>query len=177
MGVIPKRTEDLVDQRPSRVDKVTSGRWVEPRIPEPARGWHKTALKIWNSFKSSGQVDFWQSTDWAVAYSICEDLSNFKQQEVAVRLAVRDVKAWDKHAAHLERDERVAAGYPAVRPSVPRAGSPQKMAEIYRVLGTLLVTEADRRRVHIELDAAALGDDVDPVADVLQQYAAGLKGD
>lgn len=177
MGVIPKRTDDLVDQRPSRVDRVSSGRWVEPEVPEPVKGWHKTALKVWKSFHSSGQVDFWQSTDWAIAFSVCEDLSNFKQQEAAVKLALRDLKAWDKHAAHLDRDERVAAGYSVVRPTVPRAGSPQKMAEIYRVLGTLLVTEADRRRVHIELEAGDVGGGVDPVADVLQQYAAGLKGD
>lgn len=176
MPTIPKRSEDLVDARPSRVDRISSGRWLEPDVPDPVRGWHKTARKVWDSFKTSGQVDFWQSSDWAVAYSICEDLSNFKQQEDAVKLAVRDLKAWDKNAAHLSKDERVEKGYSAARPVIPRGASPQKMAEIYRVLGTLMVTEADRRRVHIELDATAAVPEVDPVGEVLEQYMAGLKG-
>lgn len=176
MPVVPKRKSDLVDQRPSRVEGVSSGRWVEPVVPVPPRGWHKTALRVWESFAGSGQVSFWQSTDWAVAFSICEDLSEFKKQEAATRTAVLDVKSWERNAAHLSRDERIEQGYPVNRPSVPRGGSPQKMAEIYRVLGDLLVTESDRRRVRIELDASGQVEESDPVGELMVEYMDGLKG-
>ncbi len=177
MPVVPKRRDELVDQRPSRMAGVSSGRWLEPSVPSPPRGWHKTARAVWDSFAESGQIDYWQSTDWAVAFSICEDLSAYKQAEALTARVVAEQRKWDRDAAHLSKDERVEAGFSAGRPTVPRGGSPQKMAEVYRVLGDLMVTESDRRRVRVELDASTGEVEVDPAADVMQKYLDGLRGD
>jgi hypothetical protein len=64
--------------------------------------------------QSSGQVDFYQQTDVAVLYSICDDVTYYKNAPLGKR-------------------------------------SGQMLATIYSAMGSLLVTEGDRRRVSIEL--------------------------
>ena len=155
MPKIPMRRSDLVDQRPSRVDGVSRGVLLPAEALSPRADWHPTAKRLMKSFRESGQVSFWQASDWALAYSICEDLSAFKRQEDAARKsrAVRD--SWEKEAGHLTVAERKAQGFSPAAPSLVPYASPQKMQVIYSMMGDLLVTEADRRRAHIELEAPA----------------------
>lgn len=49
------------------------------KIPNADRDWHPIAHKLWDSLKGSGQADFYQSSDWAFAFSLCEDLSYYKK--------------------------------------------------------------------------------------------------
>jgi hypothetical protein len=117
MPVIPRREADLArprarkgkDQRP-----VTKGVARPVRVPRADPAWHPIAKKLYDSLKTSGQADFYQNSDWAVAWSICEDLSFYKRME-------------------------------------RRSG--QMLQSIYGALSDLLVTEADRRRLRIELEA------------------------
>ena len=44
---------------------------LEAEIPEADPDWGKVANTIWDSFHNSGQVEFWQETDWALAYWVC----------------------------------------------------------------------------------------------------------
>ena len=68
---------------------------------------------------TSGQKDFYQNSDWAFAYSLCEDLSVYKSS-----------------GQYVGRGGRSA----------------QMLQTIYAAMTNLLVTEADRRRVRIELE-------------------------
>lgn len=49
------------------------------KIPNADRDWHPIARRIWDSLKTSGQQDFYESSDWAIAYSLCDDLSYYKK--------------------------------------------------------------------------------------------------
>jgi hypothetical protein len=49
------------------------------KIPNADRDWHPIARRLWDSLKTSGQSDFYQNSDWAFAYSLCEDLSYYKK--------------------------------------------------------------------------------------------------
>ncbi|MER6231750.1 hypothetical protein ABT169_21745 [Streptomyces sp. NPDC001616] len=49
------------------------------KVPNADSGWHPIARRLWDSLKTSGQADFYQNSDWAFAYSLCEDLSYYKK--------------------------------------------------------------------------------------------------
>lgn len=114
-GPVPNRTENLARDR-SRKGKeivpVTKGVSLPCTPPAADPNWHPIATMLWDSLTNSGQSSYYQASDWAYAYSVCDDLSNYKES--------------------------------AKRSSM--------MAQvIYSAMSSLLVTEADRRRVRIEL--------------------------
>ncbi|MFE4451431.1 hypothetical protein [Streptomyces sp. NPDC056796] len=79
---MPNRSEDLArprERKGSDVQAVTKGLMREVKVPNGDRNWHPIAKRLWDSLKSSGQADFYQNSDWAFAYSLCEDLSYYKK--------------------------------------------------------------------------------------------------
>jgi hypothetical protein len=48
------------------------------RWPAADPEWHKIAKDLYNSTKRSGQADFYQQSDVAMLWSLCEDLSVYK---------------------------------------------------------------------------------------------------
>jgi len=91
------------------------------KIPNAPREWHPIARRLWDAMKTSGQSDFYQDSDWAMAFSLCDDLSYFKSP-----LVDRDGVEYIKR-------------------------SPEMLKAIMTGFERLLVTEGDRRRVRIEL--------------------------
>jgi hypothetical protein len=125
-GPVPNREADLARPRERKGKDevpVTKGEARPVTIPQPDAAWHPIAGRLWTALTESGQADFYQSSDWAFAYSLCEDLSHYKK-------------------------------------SVKRSG--QMLQTIYSAMERLLVTEADRRRVRIELHEP--DDDSEPAA-------------
>lgn len=82
-GPIPNYSGDLSRKRDANTSnraKLTKGvRSQKPFIPKMDPDWHPSARYIYASIKKSGQSDFYEASDWAYAYSVCEDLSNFKK--------------------------------------------------------------------------------------------------
>ena len=81
-GPVPNREEDLARPRSrkgSDQQPVTKGEMRPVKIPNADRDWHPIARRLWDSLKTSGQSDFYQNSDWAFAYSLCEDLSHYKK--------------------------------------------------------------------------------------------------
>lgn len=81
-GPVPSRDADLARPRSrkgSDVQLVTRGELRPVRIPTADREWHAIAKQLYDSLKKSGQADFYQQSDWAFAYSLCEDLSFYKK--------------------------------------------------------------------------------------------------
>jgi len=125
-GPVPNRSEDLArprERKGSDQVSVTKGELRPVHIPRADRTWHPIAKRFYNSLKTSGQSDFYQDSDWALAYSIADDLSYYKNP-----LINRDGEEYHK-----------------------RSG--QMLQTIYSAMTNLLVTEGDRRRVRIELSA------------------------
>lgn len=127
-GPIPSHSDDLARDRTrnGRPDQeITKGVRRPATIPEMDPDWHHIAKMLWTALQESGQSDFYQSSDWALAYSICEDLSLYKKPSVS-----KDGEEYFK-----------------------RSG--QMLQTIYSAMERLLVSEGDRRRVRIELDEPA----------------------
>lgn len=126
-GPIPKRAEDRHGHRAKAEQDALTTVTVDGEVvkPDPDPDWHPLARQLWDSLADSGQARFYEPTDWAVAYSLMDDLSHYKHQG---------------------------------------RRSAQMLQTIMSGLSLLLVTEADRRRVSIELDRGAEGVDDDRVA-------------
>lgn len=121
---MPRRENDLARPRERKGKDqvaVTKGESRPVKIPRADPEWHPIATMLWNSLKVSGQADFYEQSDWAFAYSLCEDLSLYKKPSVS-----KDGEEYFK-----------------------RSG--QMLQTIYSAMERLLVTEGDRRRVRIEL--------------------------
>lgn len=124
-GPVPNRETDLARPRSRKgaqhATPVTKGTARKVTVPTADAEWHPIARMLWDSLKKSGQVDYYQQSDWAFAYSLCEDLSLYKKSG---------------------------------------RRSSQMAQVIYSAMSSLLVTEADRRRIRIELHEPNADEDV-----------------
>jgi hypothetical protein len=124
-GPVPNRSADLNRPRERKGGDnaaVTKGVSLPATPYKPDPEWHAIARMLWDSLAVSGQAEFYQQSDWAFAYSVCEDLSMYKKPTVS-----KDGEDYYK-----------------------RSG--QMLQTIYAAFERLLVTEGDRRRVRIELE-------------------------
>lgn len=171
---IPMRSSQLVDQRADRVDRVAHGVARPTRVHQPKSTWDQAVKDLFVSFAESGQVDFWQESDWAFAYMNCDDMSEYRKQQ---REHVRSRKVnedWKRRAKHLTPDEREAAGFSRLEPPVTPQVSAVKLQIAYENFARLMVTEADRRRVHIELDEPASDEGASAVVAQMDDYRKRL---
>lgn len=81
-GPVPKRSEDRRghhsrDERPP-IKSAPAGKRHRP--PAASKEWHPIAVRLYNSAKKSGQSAFYEASDWAMLYSLCDDLSYYKSQ-------------------------------------------------------------------------------------------------
>lgn len=126
-GPVPNRSDNLSrDRDANRGDRppITKGELRPVTIPDADPEWHPIAHMLWEGLLDSGQADFYQSSDWAFAYSLMEDLSRYKEPQV-------------NKSTGEEYHKR----------------SGQMLQTIYSAMERLLVTEGDRRRARIELTA------------------------
>ncbi|MFI2673889.1 hypothetical protein ACH5AU_30775 [Streptomyces albidoflavus] len=81
-GPVPNREADLARPRKRKggdVQPVTRGVARPAHAPNGDEDWHPIATRLWHSLEESGQSAFYQQSDWALAYSLCEDLSYYKK--------------------------------------------------------------------------------------------------
>lgn len=77
-GPIPKRSESR-QRRNTKDDAITRAPGAEKvEVPLADPTWHDIAIKLWVSLQESGQSKFYEPSDWAIAYSLCDDLSHYK---------------------------------------------------------------------------------------------------
>ncbi len=82
-GPVPNREENLARPRSRKgkeIRPVTKGTTLPAIIPEPDPNWHPIARMLWDSLQTSGQSAYYQSSDFAIAYSICDDIDVYKRQ-------------------------------------------------------------------------------------------------
>lgn len=102
-GPIGKRPEDRQGHRTKaelKTDKAPAAERVI--VPDPDPDWHPIARMYWDSFSASGQVEFWESSDWVAAFDVMEEISRYKDagrrssqmraaiDSILARLAVTD---------------------------------------------------------------------------------------
>lgn len=119
-GPVPSLEADLARPRDRKggdqmaVTKGVAREVVIPRVSD--REWHPIAKRLWDAAKTSGQADFYQNSDYAILYSLCDDLSYYKKS---------------------------------------KQRSSQMLASIMQGFTSLMLTEGDRRRLRVELEAPA----------------------
>ena len=77
-GPVPKRTESRQRRNASEVDVKRADGAEDVSQPSPDPDWHPIASRLWESLGRSGQSRFYEPSDWAVAYSLMDDLSYYK---------------------------------------------------------------------------------------------------
>ena len=102
---------------------------------EPDEAWHDVARKQWDAAVKSGQSIFYEPTDWAQLYMLCEELS-------------RELE--DKVIGFSEKDGQL------VYATQPMAGA--KMTALMKGFSLLMFTEGDRRRLRLELERGKVQD-------------------
>lgn len=126
-GPVRKRESELARPRARRggdEPEVSHG-ILRPVIwPEPDPAWHEIAKMVWHAAQDSGQADFYQQSDIAYLYNVCEELSTYKTSSQWI----------DKESGEIR---------------TKRSG--QMFQSIMSAMTSLLLTEGDRRRVRIEL--------------------------
>lgn len=126
-GPPPKRSSER--RRRNKESKPTEGKAApEVKKPPAANDWHPIAKRWFDSLADSGQSDYYEPSDWAMAYVVAESISrDLKPQVVAV-------------------PEKT--GEPVFE-KVPMKGA--SLSAYLKAMTALMVSEGDRRRAGIEL--------------------------
>lgn len=116
-GPIPNRSENLSRARNAdRADRpdLKKGELRPVRIPHPDPDWHPIATMVYKGLRSSGMADFYQNSDWAIAWSLCEDLSVYKKsgkrsgqmlQVIYSTFSTLGISEGDRRRMRIELDE------------------------------------------------------------------------
>jgi hypothetical protein len=128
-GPVGKRSEELRRRnKKPKPDKAGGADVDVAQIPEPLDTWHAIAKQWYLSLEPSGQSEFYEPSDWAMAYLIAESISrDLKPQVVGIN---------------------EETGKP-VKATIPLKGA--SLSAYLKAMTALLVSEGDRRRANIEL--------------------------
>jgi hypothetical protein len=106
--------------------EVSHGQQREVTIPHADGEWHPTAKKMYASFRTSGQVDFWQNSDWAYAWFLMGELSSYLSTKKSAMMLDSIMRGLERLMV-TETDRRKA------RIELQRAVEPQVEAEIIAI--------------------------------------------
>lgn len=83
-GPVPKRQEDKHHRiKPAiEVKRGKSGMSEDYKPPIKNKNWSNLAKKLWDELKKSGQTRFYEPSDWAVAYLLCETVTEFQRSKM-----------------------------------------------------------------------------------------------
>ena len=129
----------------------------EVEVPQPNPNWHPIAAQQYDALVHSGQVIFYEPSDWATAYTLCELLDReLKPKEVKV--GERDVV--DVTVGEDGEQRIVVGGKDYVFELKETTISAASLKVFLSGMASLMATEGDRRRLHIELNRKAAADAV-----------------
>jgi len=133
-GPVPKRSEQR-RRRNKKVPKAQSAgskpaeKSAGPaKAPKAEKHWHPVAKRWYNSLAKSGQSEFYEASDWAMAFVLAESMSRDLEEQV------------------IGIPEKT--GEP-VYAKVPMKGA--SLSAYLKGMSVLLVSEGDRRRAELEL--------------------------
>lgn len=147
-GPAPKREDERVRRHEPAV-ATTRVNVVEliqndVEIPVPNVEWHPIASMVFESLTGSAQCVYFEPSDWAAAYLLCESISRDLRPQVI---------------AYDEIEHKV------VKATKPIRGS--NLTAYIKMMTNLLMTEVDRRRAGIEIERAV------QLADLERESEAG----
>ena len=83
-GPLPNRTDDLSRERDANRngrDPIKRGISVPSSQPPANPEWDEVATMLYNSVGESGIREFYEASDWALLYLLCDDLSYIRHQK------------------------------------------------------------------------------------------------
>lgn len=138
-GPVPKRSTQRHGHR-SKAEKASTEQvpaGPEVQAPEADEGWHPVARRWYEALSTSGQSRFYEPSDWATAFLLAESISReLSPQPMVVG------KGGDASVEFV---------------SLPPKGA--ALSAWLKGMTVLLVTEGDRRRLHLELTRTASEDE------------------
>lgn len=127
-GPVPKRSNQRRRRNEPETPVTKADGAPKVEIPAADSKWHPVAKRWFESLASSGQMAFYQASDWATAYLVAESMSrDLKPQPIGV-------------------DEETGKPVVAV---IPLKGA--SLTAYLKAFTALMVTEGDRRRLGLEL--------------------------
>ena len=76
---MPWRSDNLSEPRKSNRGDLTTGTALPCKAPVENPAWHALAKRLWKGLVNSGQAEFFQASDWAFAYHMMEEISEYKR--------------------------------------------------------------------------------------------------
>lgn len=129
-GPVPKRSDQRRRRNKPKSTKPAKPKAAKPtKPPKPDKDWHPVAKRFFDSLAASGQSEFYEASDWAMAYVLAESMSRDLEEQVV--------------AVPEKTGEPVYA-------KVPMKGA--SLSAYLKGMAALLVSEGDRRRAEIELE-------------------------
>lgn len=138
-GPVPNRSDQRRRRNEPEVPITTAPGADDAEQPAPDEAWHLIARRIYDSLAESGQSHYYEPSDWAAAYLMCESIS-------------RDLQP--QFVGFTDSGE-------VITESIPLKGA--SLSAYRAVMATLLMTEGDRRRASLELQRG--GQEADPDAE------------
>lgn len=127
------------------VTKIEGGEGSNVAPYEADENWHKQAIALYEAYQNSPQSELFVESDWVKVYVMCEALSReLKPQFIGFAEAVQ---VFEENG--VERHEIVKK---PVQGTVPLKGATLNALNSW--MTSLLTTEADRRRLSIEISKA-----------------------
>ena len=156
-GPAGKRPEERRRRNKDEGSKPEGHATSNVKRPPARRGWHPIAKAWYGSLSESGQSEFYEPSDWAMAQIVAESISRDLEEQV---IAVPE-----------------KTGEP-VYAKVPMKGA--SLAAYLKAMTALMVSEGDRRRAGIALkrastDADAAKKDADNVV-AMSKYKKAANG-
>ncbi|MDP1795203.1 MAG: hypothetical protein Q8K63_13790 [Acidimicrobiales bacterium] len=146
-GPPPKRSDQRRRQNKPKSAINTAPGAKNVAVPAADAKWHPVARRWYQSLKKSGQAAFYEPSDWATAFLVAESISR--------ELMPQPMSVGVGDAAHIEMVK------------LPPKGA--SLAAWLKAMSSLMVTEGDRRRMHLELERGVADDgegaDVSDIAD------------
>jgi hypothetical protein len=126
-GPAPKRTDQRRRANKPEVPVDTRPGAAEVAVPKVNPQWHPLAKEWFKSLEASGQSVFYEPSDWATAKLLAETISRALKPQVVF----------------------VTKSGKVVKEAQPVKGT--LLSALLKGMASLMITEGDRRRAHLEL--------------------------
>lgn len=80
-GPVPKRDDERKRTNERELETTRATGAADVKQPRGDGDWHPIVKKLWKAMGESGQTQFYEPSDWAMAYSLMEDMSQYKRDQ------------------------------------------------------------------------------------------------
>lgn len=129
-----RRNKDAIPTTTIDIDSLIA---APVEVPTGEDDWHPIARMTFESFQKSGQAIFYEPSDWATIFLLCEAIDRELQPQPIVKTDADGNQEIEMH-------------------ELPIKGA--TLNAMLKGFASLLATEGDRRRVRIELERKAAAD-------------------